>query len=115
MVPSDQTYGMAIVRYVSPFGNLMLINHPLLSHDAVLRQDIWGIDVEKLTFRYVDDTTLLKNRQNPGDDASKDEWLTEAGLEVHFSGVTPSDADGLGTTPGPSAHGRLKGIATYGG
>ena len=30
------------------------------------------------------DTKLLKNRQNPGDDFRKDEFLSELGLEAHL-------------------------------
>lgn len=114
MVPTDQTYGMAMVKYLTPFGVLYLVNHPLLSTDAVWRKDLYAVDVDKLTFRYVTDTTFLKNRQNPGDDASKDEYLTEAGLECHFSGAS-TDSDSPISIPSPPAHGRMKGIASYAG
>lgn len=116
-VPTDQTYGMAVNRLITPFGNLILKQHPLMSHNPSWRKDGIAIDVSKLNYRYVDDTTFLINRQNPGDDASKDEYLTEAGLEMHFSGAT-SDAgigSGLAVGAGPAAHGRLKGVAQYGG
>lgn len=119
MVPTDQTYGMHLMRYLTPFGTVMLLNHPLMSNDSSWRKDAIGLDVNKLTFRYVDDTRLLRNRQSPGDDASKDEWLTEAGLEVHFPGIAPSTAGGDPSSPStlatPGAHGRLKGISSYGG
>jgi hypothetical protein len=114
MVPTDQTYGMAMVRYLTPFGTLYLVNHPLMSADPVWRQDLFAIDVDKLTYRYITDTTFLQNRQNPGDDASKDEFLTEAGLEEHFSGHAV-DSDSPQTIAPPAAHGRLQGVATYGG
>lgn len=116
-IPTDETYGMALSRLITPFGNLILKQHPLLSHNPTWRKDGIAVDVDKLAFRYIDDTTFLVNRQNPGDDASKDEYLTEAGLECHFSGST-SDAgigSGLATGTGPAAHGRLKGVSTYGG
>jgi hypothetical protein len=119
MVPTDQTYGMHMMRYLTPFGTLMLVNHPLMSHDSVFRKDLFVVDVDKLTYRYLDDTRFLRNRQAPGDDASKDEWLTEAGLEVHFGGVPPAnDPDGLSSPSSietQPAHGRLKGVASYGG
>lgn len=114
-VPTDQTYGRAVMRWLSPFGTLMLINHPLLSHNPVWRKDMYVVDVEKLTYRYIQDTTFLRNRQNPGDDASKDEFLTECSLECHFSGATPDSSDGLSSVATPAAHGRLSGISTYGG
>lgn len=114
-VPTDQTYGRAVTRWLSPFGSLMLINHPLLSHNSVWRKDLYVVDMDKLTYRYITDTTFLRNRQNPGDDASTDEFLTECSLECHFSGATPDSSDGLSSIAAPAAHGRLSGIASYGG
>jgi hypothetical protein len=40
--------------------------------------------VDNLVSRPIDDTMFIKNRQQPGEDAAKDEFLTETGLEVHF-------------------------------
>jgi len=115
IMPETQTYGMAIMRYLTPFGTVQLVNHPLFSNDPLWRKDICALDLDKLTYRYIDDTMLRRNVQNPGLDASVDEYLTEAGLEVHFSGATPDSSDGLPSTPGPPAHGRLKGVAAYTG
>lgn len=115
MIPTDQTYGLSVRRYLTPFGSLMLMNHPLLSENPVWRKDMYVIDTDKLSYRYITDTTFLTNRQAPGDDATKDEWLTEAGLEVHFSGATPDSTDGGISTVMPAAHGRISGIASYGG
>lgn len=109
-VPEDRTYGMAFQRYITPFGVLMVKNHPLMSNDAVLRKDILVVDTAHIKLRPLDDTTFLRNRQSPGDDASVDEYLTEAGLEVRFSGATPSTAGGLPAAAGPAVHGRLKGV-----
>jgi hypothetical protein len=115
MVPQDNTYGMALMRYICPFGTIYFILHPIMSNDPIWTQDLFVIDVDKLTFRYVDDTTFLRNRQSPGDDATKDEWLTEAGLEMHFTGCVPDQNQGLPTIPMPASHGRLKGVQSYGG
>ncbi len=116
-VPTDQTYGMDLTRVITPFGNLLLKQHPLMSHHPTWRKDAICVDTDKLVYRYIDDTAFLVNRQSPGDDASKDEYLTEAGLEMHFSGATSDSGVGgaLGTGTAPAAHGRLKGVATYGG
>lgn len=110
-VPTDQTYGLALNRIITPYGSLLLKQHPLMSHNPTWRKDLLVVDTAHVKFRYIDDTRYLKNRQAPGDDATKDEFLTEAGLEVHFGGRTPDSGD---NTP-PSAHGRLKGIASFGG
>ena len=114
LAPTDDTYGFHLIRYITPFGTLMLYNHPLMTDNPVWRYDLLVLDPEKLVYRYIDDTTFLRNRQSPGEDASRDEFLTECGLEVHCTGVTP-DANSPSTIPLQSAHARLKGIKQYGG
>jgi len=114
LAPTDDTYGFHLIRYITPFGTLMLYNHPLMTDNPVWRYDLLVLDPEKLVYRYIDDTTFLRNRQSPGEDASRDEFLTECGLEVHCTGVTP-DANSPSTIPLQSAHARLKGIKSYGG
>jgi hypothetical protein len=110
-VPSDRTYGMQFNRYTTPFGDLLVKQHPLLSHNPTYRKDLWVMDLAHIRTRPLDDTTFLRNRQNPGDDASVDEFLTELSVEVRFSGATPTNAGGLPAIAGPAAHGRLKGLA----
>lgn len=82
MVPTDQTYGMKIAHILTPFGDLYLKNHPLMSDHPTYRKDAVILDLPFLKYRYVDDTTFKKNVQAPGVDSSKDEYLTEAGLEM---------------------------------
>jgi len=112
-VPTDETYGLKLTRYLTPFGSLLFKQHPLLSMDPVLRKDGYALDVQFLKLRILDDTDFKMNVQNNGVDSNKDEFITELGLEVHFSGTSPSTAGGLPGTPGPGAHGRLKGVADY--
>ena len=86
LVPKAETFGMAIWSYLCPFGELMLKVHPLMSENSTFNS--WGFvfDTGQLRYRYLKgrDTQYLKNRQTPGDDAVKDEYLTEAGLEGRF-------------------------------
>lgn len=82
MEPTSTTYGMKIAHILTPFGDLYLKNHPLMSDHAVYRKDAVILDLPFLKYRYVDDTTFKTNIQNPGVDASKDEYITEAGLEM---------------------------------
>lgn len=77
-----KTYGMKIAHIVTPFGDLYFKLHPLMSDHPTYRKDMIILDLPFLKYRYVDDTTFKTNVQNPGVDASKDEFLTEAGLEM---------------------------------
>lgn len=76
------TYGMKISHIVTPFGDLYFKNHPLLSDHPVYRRDMFILDLPFLRYRFVDDTTFKTNIQSPSVDASKDEFLTECGLEM---------------------------------
>jgi hypothetical protein len=98
MVPQDKIYGMKVIEYLSAFGTLYLKMHPLFNQHPTLRQNALVLDVNNLSSRYIDDTMFIKNRQAPGDDQVIDEFLTEAGLELHFeqthayiTGVTGAD------------------------
>jgi hypothetical protein len=93
MTPTTETYGLMMDRYRTPYGYLMIRQHPLFSKNPTFRD--WGIvvDTQFLVDRTLSggginrDTNYLENRQSNGDDATKDEWLTESGLELQFEGV----------------------------
>ena len=85
-LPLTDTYGMNVVRHLTPFGTIFYKTHPLFSQNPLLRYNALILDVQNLRYRYLQgrDTDLLKNRQNNGDDFRKDEWLSECGLELRF-------------------------------
>ena len=80
MAPDSTTYGMAIVKYITPFGTLMIKNHPLFSQHPVWRKDALFVDTRHIVCRPLDDTMFVKNRQSNGEDASMDEYLTDLGF-----------------------------------
>ncbi|SRR5579871_1793515 len=82
VVPGDRTYGMQLTQYDTPFGVLYIKIHPLFSIHPVFQSYGLALDLDKLVFRYIDDTDYRPNIQSPDTDGEKDEWLTEAGLEV---------------------------------
>ena len=85
VTPKDQTFGMAMTTYLTPYGTLMLRQHPLLSKNATFND--WGfiVDMAHIVIRPLRsrDTTYKENRQDAGTDARKDEYLSEIGLEVN--------------------------------
>lgn len=83
MVTSNETkFGMNVMSYVCPYGELKLTKHPLL----VDGYDGYGIvlDLDQVSYRPLTgrDTTLLTNIQENDEDGERDMYLTEAGLEV---------------------------------
>jgi len=82
ITPETMAYGFNVQTLKSPFGNLLLKNHPLFTLDASARNEMTILDTNKITYRYVDDTQYKPNRQANDLDGEKSEYLTECGLEL---------------------------------
>lgn len=84
--PTSESYGVQMTTWLTPYGTLQIKQHPLLSENASFND--WGfiVDPAKVVYRYLRgrDTQYVENRQSPGDDATKNEFLSECGLEVQF-------------------------------
>jgi hypothetical protein len=82
--PEDGTYGIKMVRYVTPFGDLVIKQHPLLSSNSAFAD--WGfvVDTKNVKYRYLQnrDTQWKNNVQNPGADGVASEFITECGFEI---------------------------------
>jgi hypothetical protein len=80
--PGEDTYGLAITRYVCPHGELYLVKHPLLT-GAVYGAMGAILDMDELTYCPLKgrDTKIQTNIQDNDEDAQKDQYLTEAGIE----------------------------------
>lgn len=79
--PKEDTYGVAISTYVSPFGQINIVQHPEFVNSYAGYAFL--IDAETLKYRYLRDrdTKLRMNVQANDVDGEKDEFLTECGLE----------------------------------
>lgn len=81
----EDTYGLAVTTYISPFGKLSLVHEPLFE-GAVYGGCAAFIDVENVKYRPLSgrDTTLETNIQANDADQRIDQYITEAGLEVRL-------------------------------
>lgn len=77
----DKTYGVNIIKYVTPFGTINLIHNPLFVQDFAGHAFL--LDMECFKYRYMNnrDTRLLTNVQAPDVDGEIDQYVTEAGLQ----------------------------------
>lgn len=82
---SEIVYGIRLKRYMTAFGDLLVKQHPLFNRFTNWRQTILVLDLPYLRYRYIDDLVFLKDRQGPCEDRKKDEFLAEAGLELHHA------------------------------
>lgn len=78
----EKEFSLNVRRFSGPAGTLVLTEHPLFA-TGPLANDLLVLDTATLRYRYITDTMLRKNIQNPGDDGEAEEYLTEAGLEIH--------------------------------
>jgi hypothetical protein len=94
MIPRDKTYGINIARFISPHGELNLINNKLFS-DFSAAGTTWGqgldyasaiviLDLENIFCRVHRDTVLEMNIQENDRDSTEEQYLTRLGLEVHL-------------------------------
>ncbi len=93
LTPNADIYGIAVIRYVTAFGTVYLKNHPLFNE--ITEHSKMGLFIEPKHIIYRPlvgngvnrDTQYLKNREDNDEDCTKDEFLTECGLEVQLEKV----------------------------
>jgi hypothetical protein len=91
MTSSTKAYGINVTEWVTPMGTIMLKTHPLFNIESTLRNSMLILEPENLTYRYVDDTQFYAEgdakaaagTQGGRIDGRQEEFLTEAGLEMH--------------------------------
>lgn len=80
--PGQTDYGLKIIRWITPFGEINIKTHPLFSHDAVTRNMMVILEPKELNYRYIDDTSFKPYKDSAGHlDGTEEEFLTECGLE----------------------------------
>lgn len=81
----ESTYGLAITEYVTPFGKLHMVMNPLLE-GTIYGGYGFALDVDNISYAPLPgrDTKLETNIQANDADERKDQYKTEAGLEVRL-------------------------------
>jgi hypothetical protein len=79
---NDSTYGLDIVSYRTPHGTLQMIHHPLFV-GGYAGLSI-ALDMEEVAYKPLKgrDTKYETNIQNNDEDGQRDQYITEAGIEV---------------------------------
>lgn len=91
---ASATYGFSVSTYISGFGDLNVIHHPLLENGYAGYGYI--IDPDGVIFRPLRNTQLHTEIQDPSEDGVKDEYRTEASFQFALE----------------KAHGKITGV-TY--
>jgi len=95
-VPGERTYGVKVKEYVSSHGTLFIVKHKLFEGPVYGGMGVI-LDMNNVAYCPLKgrDTKLLTARQDPDEDAVKDEYITEFGVEVRL----------------PKTHAIIKGVA----
>lgn len=83
------SFGMKVLEWFTPFGSVTFRTHPLFSYEVTTRNAMLFLEPKNLKYRYIDDTFFKPDNSDragggTGKDGKEEEFLTEAGLEVHF-------------------------------
>ena len=81
-VPNEESFGINVKRIESPFGDIILKNHPLLSDHPVFRGWAFGIDMQYFEIAYIDDLTFIPHIESPGSHVRMDEFYADLGFRV---------------------------------
>jgi hypothetical protein len=96
MKVGEMEFGMRITRFETPFGSIAMKTHPLFVQSpggttqstSYYGMNSWMLilDQTEIKYRYLkdSDTKYQPDLQANGLDGMKSDYLTEAGLEVHF-------------------------------
>lgn len=92
-------FGVNFTRYQLPQGSLLLKTHPLMNRHALYKNSMFIVDFSAIRWRPLSggDTKFMDNIQNKGEDAIRGQWLTEAGMEVRYGGLTCGYIGGFGS------------------
>lgn len=86
--PSTESYGIKVLKWVTAFGTINMITHPLFSYYAVDRHSMVIFEPKDCKTRTIQDTMYksddrLKSGGWTSRDGIKEEYLSELGLEYH--------------------------------
>lgn len=84
MFPKDKTYGIAISNYLSIHGEISFVLERMFAENSTWAGMGFLLDLDKIVYRHMKgrDMRLLKNRQANDEDAVKEEYMTDMGIEL---------------------------------
>lgn len=88
--PGALEYGIRVMTWFTPYGEVHLKTHPLMSFEETKRNSMFIFEPQKLVTRTIDDTFFKEDKSeerntNNSKDATDEEFLTEIGLEYNHT------------------------------
>ncbi len=87
--PATKAYGIQVTEWRTVHGVINIIEHPLFSYETTMTNTMVIYEPENFKWRYITDTTFHDDpdKKNSGwtrRDGTKEEYLTEGGIEYHL-------------------------------
>ncbi len=84
IAPGADKLGVKIFEYTSAFGDVKIVNHPMMTQSAVYTNQAIGLDMETIMLRYLKNRKAVyrENVQSNGADSRTDQYLSEVGLQI---------------------------------
>jgi hypothetical protein len=84
IMPGADKLGVKIFQYVSAFGDVKIVNHPMMTQSSVYTNYAMGLDFDTIMLRYLKNRKAVykENVQAPGADSRTDQYLSEVGLQL---------------------------------
>jgi len=91
MTPQTKSYGIKVIEWITPFGTINLLTHPLFNYEATMRNGMMILEPKNMKYRYIQDTKFFAEgtsaaaagTQGGRIDGKEEEYLTECGMEYH--------------------------------
>ena len=103
--PGQTEFGMKITKWMTPFGDISLVTHPLFNESPLWTKDLRVIHPAAVRMRYLDRTfedSYDKNGTRAGADADYGVWTTELSVEYmaertggRYTGIDTADTTNL--------------------
>lgn len=74
-------FGIDLRTWQTSFGTIKLMTHPLMSTSVVYSRSAFILEPSEMDYRFITDTKNDKDTQDAGIDGTREEFLTECGLE----------------------------------
>lgn len=96
----ETEFGLQIMKWLTPFGNINLMTHPLMNASPLWSKNLYVLHPAVLRTRYLRKTVHEDNAQDSGSDATAGVFTTECSLELRkelvcgkFTGIDTAAAD----------------------
>lgn len=85
LTPSTRVFGFNIREWITPYGTIQFVTHPLFSHEVTTRNSMLLLDPKNIKWRPLQGSDTDHKVLPVTKDGISEVWITEGGYEFHFA------------------------------